>query len=288
MCLFHMLTGEYAHYSANYSDILVSVCTRPLPKLREKAPWLPEAVEQWFQRACAQDPLDRFQSADEMTEALQATGSASPKSKHQSVPEGRIAPETLVGFAPPPALAASPVDAAQLGFARTQALSPGPGPAPGAVTAPIAVVVHPEARASVGRGNTPPEWTPPRRNFVPWVAGAGVGLLALALLGLTLRLLRSSEEPDRAPPSALGTPSGSTSPNSEAASDAAPSSPEPATLPTPEPVSSVAAERAAAPAGAASRRPETAKKAAKGAAASPAPLPTRAPAPKGPGADLGF
>jgi tRNA A-37 threonylcarbamoyl transferase component Bud32 len=53
MCLFHMLTGEYAHYSANYSDILVSVCTRPLPKLREKAPWLPEAVEQWFQRACA-------------------------------------------------------------------------------------------------------------------------------------------------------------------------------------------------------------------------------------------
>ncbi|MDF3071958.1 MAG: serine/threonine protein kinase, partial [Polyangiaceae bacterium] len=41
MCLFHMLTGEFAYYSANHGDILVGICTLPLPKLREKAPWLP-------------------------------------------------------------------------------------------------------------------------------------------------------------------------------------------------------------------------------------------------------
>src|SRR4051812_33125682 len=72
MCLFHMLTGDYAYYSPNYSDILVAICTLPLPFLREKSPWVPVTVEQWFQRACAREPLERFQSADEMSEALQA------------------------------------------------------------------------------------------------------------------------------------------------------------------------------------------------------------------------
>src|SRR3954471_3003413 len=72
MCLFRMLTGDYAYYSPNYSDILIAICTLPLPQLREKAPWVPETVEPWFQRACAKEPLERFQSADEMTEALQA------------------------------------------------------------------------------------------------------------------------------------------------------------------------------------------------------------------------
>src|SRR5690606_21068934 len=92
MCFFHMLTGEYAFYAPSFSDILIGICTQPLPLLREKAPWVPEAVEQWFQRACAKEPFDRFQSADEMTEALAAAAGTSPLSKHKSFPEGRIAP----------------------------------------------------------------------------------------------------------------------------------------------------------------------------------------------------
>src|SRR5258707_11738365 len=84
MCLFHMLTGDFAYYSLNYSDTLIGICTRPLPHLREKAPWVPEAVEMWFQRACAKEPLERFQSADEMTEALHAAAGGAALSKHKS------------------------------------------------------------------------------------------------------------------------------------------------------------------------------------------------------------
>src|SRR3954471_2370651 len=101
MCLFHMLSHEFAFYSDNYSDILVGICTEPLPLLRAAAPWVPESVEQWFQRACAKEPLERFQSADEMTEALQAAAGGLMLSKNKSSPEGRIAPETLVGYASP-------------------------------------------------------------------------------------------------------------------------------------------------------------------------------------------
>jgi hypothetical protein len=115
-----MLTGDFAFYSPNYSDILVGICTEPLPQLRAKAPWVPEGVEHWFQRACAKEPLERFQSADEMIEALRAAAGTSPLSKHQSVPEGRIAPETLVGYATPAVTALQP-DASPLSLARTQA-----------------------------------------------------------------------------------------------------------------------------------------------------------------------
>jgi serine/threonine-protein kinase len=282
MCLFHMLTGEFAYYSANHGDILVGICTLPLPKLREKAPWLPESVEQWFQRACAKEPLERFQSADEMTEALQATGAASPSpmSKHQSVPEGRIAPETLVGFAAPPALATMHSDAAQLSLARTQALSPGPSPMPGGVTAPIAIVTHAEPRAVTGD-----EWVPPpRRNFVPWVVGAGIGLFALALLGLTLRFTSRD-----APASATAMPSA----NGKVPADRVPASlppavteaeaaPEPARAPAPGSVSSVAAQ--SAPSAVGPSRAETPKRRQK-ADATVAPA---APPSKAPGSDLGF
>ncbi|RYZ06000.1 MAG: serine/threonine protein kinase [Myxococcales bacterium] len=279
MCLFHMLTGDYAHYSPNYSEILVSICTLPLPRLRAKAPWLPEAVEHWFQRACAREPLERFQSADEMTEALQAACGASPPSKHQSVPEGRIAPETLVGFAAPPAVANLQAEGSPLGLARTQALSSEGVPAPGAITAPIAIAIHSEPRA---RAITGEEWTPPpRRKLAAWVAGAVIGLTALALLGIVLRFV-GAQEPALEPGSAAAPPSAS--PSREPASRALASAPWPAPAPTPEPVSSVAAEGATSSA-APLRAAEAPKKRAKGGVTAPAPI---APASKAVGSDLGF
>lgn len=281
MCLFHMLTGEYAHYSPNHSDVLVAICTQPLPKLREKAPWVPEAVEQWFQRACAREPLERFQSADEMTEALQATGSATPLSKHQSAPELRVAPETLVGFAAPPALAAPPAEAAQLGFARTQALAPA-APAPGAITAPIAIAVNPPARVATGDGWTPP----PRRNFAPWVLGAILGLSALLALGLALRVLRGEAPSESMAPSTAATVA-----SSSLAVHAAPSHDAPAGAPplgAASPLSSVAAEGASGGSLAAPAAAETAKKRAKIGSQSPGASPPAAPAAKSPASDLGF
>ena len=192
MCLFHMLTGDFAFYSANYSDILVGICTQPLPLLRAKAPWLPEGVEVWFQRACAKEPLERFQSADEMTEALQAAAGGPLLSKHQSVPEGRIAPQTLVGVASPPELAQ---DAAAL--ARTLQLphaaspeasaetSPGFGsPHSGALAPSVAIARQSEPRFVSG------DFGLPRRSFKPLLLGVGFALLTLLSLTITLLILR--------------------------------------------------------------------------------------------------
>ena len=70
MVFYNMVTGIHAFNGPSYSDVLVAICTEPLPDIREKAPWLPEIVGSWFAKACARDVADRFQSADEMIEAL--------------------------------------------------------------------------------------------------------------------------------------------------------------------------------------------------------------------------
>ncbi|HYJ08193.1 MAG TPA: serine/threonine-protein kinase [Polyangiaceae bacterium] len=182
MCLYHMMTADFAFYAANYSDILIGICTRPLPLLREKAPWVPEAVEQWFQRACAREPLERFQSADEMTEALvAAAGTAPPLAKHKSFPEGRIAPETLSGYAAPPA-----------SMSRTQLVMQPAFQAP--AQAPIASSIGGDATS------TNPDWSLPKRKLSPLLVGAGLGFLAVVVLGVALVALGAgnSKKPELA------------------------------------------------------------------------------------------
>jgi serine/threonine-protein kinase len=67
-----MLTGNLAFSSESFGDLLLQICTAPLPSLCANAPWLPAAMEMWFQRACARDPQNRFSSAQEFTDALRA------------------------------------------------------------------------------------------------------------------------------------------------------------------------------------------------------------------------
>jgi eukaryotic-like serine/threonine-protein kinase len=248
MCLFHMLTGDYAYYSANYSDILIAICTLPLPSLREKSPWVPSTVEQWFQRACARERLERFQSADEMSEALQAAAGGMPLSKHQSFPEGRIAPETLVGYATP-ALATMHLDTGPASLARTQQVVGQPGapylpgtpyPPGGSAHAPIAIAIGGKSRGDIS-GARPP----PKRGIPPLLLGAGLGLLVVALftIGLTLwsgsDKARTGDSNVRAQASAAAPPPPTTASPIPEAPPPAPS-PEPASM-APAVVSSVAA-----------------------------------------------
>jgi serine/threonine-protein kinase len=67
-----MLTGNLAFSSESFGDLLLQICTAPLPSLRANAPWLPPATETWFMRACAREPQDRFATAHEFGEALKA------------------------------------------------------------------------------------------------------------------------------------------------------------------------------------------------------------------------
>jgi serine/threonine-protein kinase len=295
MCLYHMLTGDFAFYSANYSEILIGICTLPLPQLRAKAPWVPESVELWFQRACAREPLERFQSADEMVEALLAVAGGAALSKHQSFPEGRIAPETLVGYAAPPALALATLhrDASPASLARTQPLahavvdasattSPGfAGPIPGEPPGvPVAISVSSSEPRFVSG-----DFALPTRSLKPLLIVVGLGLLAVASITLTLLMLRRPSAPpsqasatsgDRVtsplpPPPAATTPPASATPEPPAAVDSAP-------------VSSVAAEAPPKPAKTAAKT----KRAGGAKLSAPAAAAPEGGAPKTTSSDLGF
>ena len=100
MVFYNMLTGGYAFNGDSFADVLVAICTGPLPDLRAAAPWVPASVAEWFQRACARDVQQRFQSADELIEGLDlALGVSTGAYPRQSSPEVRV--DTLRGHGPP-------------------------------------------------------------------------------------------------------------------------------------------------------------------------------------------
>jgi len=81
MVAFTMLTGRNAFSGESFGDILVAICTQPLPSLRTYAPMLPMSVDAWMQRACAKEPGDRFSGVEPMIDALYAAaGMARPRS----------------------------------------------------------------------------------------------------------------------------------------------------------------------------------------------------------------
>jgi serine/threonine-protein kinase len=176
-----MLTGNLAFSSESFGDLLLQICTAPLPSLCANAPWLPAAMETWFQRACARDPQNRFSSAQEFADALRAAcdvsirASALPASAMP--PVGQLAPPnpahavsvgTGSGMSRSGDLSAAPtvsksrapliavvvalliggvVAAAILGFKKPS----DPGPAAAAVTAiPISMPTAPAAVAPAG------------------------------------------------------------------------------------------------------------------------------------------
>jgi serine/threonine-protein kinase len=67
-----MLTGNLAFSSESFGDLLLQICTAPLPSLCANAPWLPAGIDPWFQRASAREPVNRFGSAQEFIEGLRA------------------------------------------------------------------------------------------------------------------------------------------------------------------------------------------------------------------------
>jgi serine/threonine-protein kinase len=102
---YNMVTGIHAFHGPSYSDVLVAICTEPLPDIRERAPWIPETVGEWFAKACAREVGDRFQSADEMIEALRDAAGPHSRLNRQTVPEDVAGPSgTIMGHAPPHAM----------------------------------------------------------------------------------------------------------------------------------------------------------------------------------------
>jgi serine/threonine protein kinase/tetratricopeptide (TPR) repeat protein len=166
--LYEMLVGQ-APFTADtpYAIIHDHIFT-PLPLPRELNPDLPEPLERVLLRALAKDPDDRFQSVEELVNALEETLGPAPTP-------------------PPPATVVVPQE-------TVVAMPPTP-PSPPEVTVPPPPSVAPPTEA-VAR---PAEEQEPRKKKHGWLwAVGGVGALlclAVAVVGLLVLLQPEDEAP---------------------------------------------------------------------------------------------
>ncbi len=177
---FTMLTGRLAFNADSLGDLLLQICVNPLPSIRAAAPHLPTGLEDWFQKACARDPGERYASAQQFIEALRiAAGLSAPQ-----LGEGPAGLEGLAGAAGlvPPASPALPEPV----LARPDAKLP--------VTTSGPVV-----------GASRPAGVPARGGLVrAWAAALGV--LAAIGIAVVVMAMRGHDEtvarPAEAPPGA--------------------------------------------------------------------------------------
>src|SRR5450432_1639460 len=175
LVFYNMLTGNLAFDGESFADVLVAICTGPLPDLRAAAPWIPTSVSEWYQRACARDANLRYQSADEMVEALDlALGVSTGAMSHGSSPEVKI--DTLRGHAPPVAhgVPRSPSDSGEYAKGATQVLTTDPR------------LLNSDPALSVRALDA--ELATSTSSRTPLFIGAGIAVLILFLIGGVLLL----------------------------------------------------------------------------------------------------
>jgi serine/threonine-protein kinase len=160
---YRMLTGERAFQGDSFADLAVVVSTTSPRSLLELRPDLPPAMEDWFRRASARDPSDRFQTAQELSEALVAASGGVVPSSAASAPSLRQIP-------------ASPDS-----NART-AVSAGGSSGGRPIDVHASTVVT--GASSLTVGETPKTKAKPVRRIVPILA-----LAALAILGIVTTIV---------------------------------------------------------------------------------------------------
>jgi eukaryotic-like serine/threonine-protein kinase len=69
---FEAITGRRPFVGDNMGDVIVRICTDPVPAVSQGADGLPAELDGFFARALAREPSQRFASARELAEALQA------------------------------------------------------------------------------------------------------------------------------------------------------------------------------------------------------------------------
>ena len=69
-CTFAAMTGRLPFEGDVLGDIVLKVCAAPMPAPSKINPGVPPGFDAWFARACSRDPVRRFQTADELAQAL--------------------------------------------------------------------------------------------------------------------------------------------------------------------------------------------------------------------------
>jgi serine/threonine-protein kinase len=260
---YNMVTGSHAFDGPSYSDVLVSICTQPLPDLRASAPWLPPNLRHWFDKACARERELRFQSADEMVEALlEAAGGV----RQSALPEEVSGPSgTLMGHVPPHAAATLQVDAFPVS-------SPGSRRAPFARNGTLRSHSGPPEAADSPRPARKPE------GGLLWWAAAGAGIAVIVMLVATA--LTRFKPASEAPASVAAKAESSAVERAVSVPPVLPAAPPPASVVVPPPTPAEAVAPASPPAASVSSTALEPRGASPSPRTAPARHPERVTAPK--------
>jgi serine/threonine-protein kinase len=166
-----MLTGALPFSGETLGELLLQICAEPLPLLRARAPALPPSVEDWFQKACARMPDDRYQTAQVLVEALRVAAGISAAGPSDPLAAAQPSPDSPYGSAPG--------DASRRPFGASSGVLPAPSTTAGTTI-----------------GADSPSGVRGRRVVI--VAAAVVGLAAVPTFAL---VVHGRASPDRAPAS---------------------------------------------------------------------------------------
>jgi serine/threonine protein kinase len=127
---FRCMTGRLPFEGEAVGDVLVKLCTAPIPVPSELAPDLPPGFDAWLVRALGREPEARFQSATELARSLATvcglTVPLTPNSGEQYAVSANTPVRTRMSpfAATTPSPALTPPPAAQTGAPITQTPSP--------------------------------------------------------------------------------------------------------------------------------------------------------------------
>jgi len=96
------LTGVLPFEGESVGDLLVKICTSPVPVPSMTMPGLPPAFDAWFARTLDREPARRFASASELAEALAVSAGLSVRRAASSLPGAGQTRPLVSSNAPPP------------------------------------------------------------------------------------------------------------------------------------------------------------------------------------------
>jgi serine/threonine-protein kinase len=187
---FQCLTGRPPFESEALGELMGLILYEDLPKPSDKNPELPPALDEWWRRAAARDPEQRFQSAKELADSLAAALGVEHVLAVPHIPPRR--PNPSVSELTPALPLASP---SRVVRANT----------------PSRMLVDDEPFEHTDTTGAPVSRT--RRSFISLpdrlrrrhLAGFAVGGVALGIL-VTLLILSAGKKPKEAPPIAAAPP----------------------------------------------------------------------------------
>jgi serine/threonine-protein kinase len=172
---FRCMTGRLPFEGEAVGDVLVKLCTAPVPVPSEYVDDLPSGFDAWFARALTREPEGRFQSASELANSLALVCGLSVQT--------RLLGDSTSGSSPNLQVRISSAATPYVGRTPLTATTPSAslGRAPQITGAPITQTPHP---------------TQPKANKSGLVAGAVALLLVLGIgVGVLAKLLQKSEVP---------------------------------------------------------------------------------------------